>query len=82
MDICLYHLFFHTYNICVNERGITMCPLGTFAHTVRFRETLWVIARKYNTTVNAILAVNPGIDPYNLRIGQIICIPMANNFFR
>jgi LysM repeat protein len=56
--------------------------MGTFAHTVRYRETLWVIARKYNTTVNAILAVNPGIDPYNLRIGQIICIPMTNNFFR
>lgn len=53
-----------------------MCPYGTFAHTVRFRETLWTIANRYNKTVNAIMLVNPGVDPYNLRIGQIICIPM------
>lgn len=52
-----------------------MCPIGTFPHTVRYRETIWMIARRYNTNVNAIMAVNPGIDPRNLRIGQIICIP-------
>ncbi|HEY8395719.1 MAG TPA: LysM domain-containing protein [Bacilli bacterium] len=57
-----------------------MCPFGTFAHTVRYRETLWMIARQYNTTVEAIMAANPGIDPYNLRIGQIICVPMVNTF--
>jgi LysM repeat protein len=55
-----------------------MCPLGTFAHTIRYGETLWHLANVYNTTVNAIMAVNPGINPYNLRIGQIVCIPMAN----
>ena len=54
-----------------------MCPLGTFVHTIRFRETLWQIAQRYNISVNAILAVNPGINPYNLRIGQVICIPMT-----
>lgn len=55
-----------------------MCPLGTFAHTVRYGETLWQISRRYNISVNTILAVNPGINPYNLRIGQIICIPLMN----
>lgn len=53
-----------------------MCPIGAFAHTVRFRETLWMIAQRYRTNVNAIMAINPGINPYNLRIGQVICIPM------
>ena len=56
-----------------------MCPLGTFAHTIRFHETLWQIAQRYNMNVNAILAVNPGLNPYNLRIGQIVCIPMVPN---
>ncbi|MDD3999953.1 MAG: LysM domain-containing protein [Bacilli bacterium] len=59
-----------------------MCPLGTFSHTVRYRETLWLIARQYNITVDAIMAVNPGIDPYNLRIGQVVCIPVVNNIAR
>jgi len=54
-----------------------MCPLGTFAHTIRYRETLWIIANKYNTTISAIRLVNPGLDPFNLRIGQVICIPMV-----
>jgi peptidoglycan endopeptidase LytF len=58
-----------------------MCPLGTFTHTIRYGESLWIISNMYNTTVDAIMAVNPGIDPYNLRIGQIICIPMMNTPF-
>src|SRR5699024_11713082 len=33
------------------------------------------IAKKYNTTVEEILKVNPGINPYNLQVGQKICIP-------
>ena len=35
-------------------------------------DTLFRIARRYNTTVEAILELNPGIDPNNLRIGQQI----------
>ena len=57
-----------------------MCPFGTFAHTVRYRETLWLIARQYNTTVEAIMAANPGIDPYNLRIGRIVGASDGNPF--
>jgi peptidoglycan endopeptidase LytF len=55
-----------------------MCPIGTFAHTIRFGETLWQISQRYRVSVNAIMAVNPGLNPYNLRIGQIICIPLVN----
>ena len=36
---------------------------------------LYLLAQRYNTTVEAIMRLNPGIDPKNLQIGQVICIP-------
>ncbi len=58
-----------------------MCPYGTFPHTVRYRESLWIIARNYGVTIESIMAVNPGINPQNLRIGQVLCIPRATTYF-
>jgi LysM repeat protein len=52
-----------------------VCPFGTFTYTIQFRDTLWMIANRFNTNISAIMAVNPGLNPYNLRIGQMICIP-------
>ena len=53
----------------------TTCPMGTFSYTIRSGDTLYLLAIRYNTTVEAIIAVNPGINPNNLQIGQVICIP-------
>lgn len=53
----------------------TRCPMGTFEYTIRSGDTLYLLAIRYNTTVEAIMRVNPGIDPNNLQIGQVICIP-------
>lgn len=51
------------------------CPQGTISYTIRSGDTLYLLANRYNTTVEAIMRANPGLDPYNLRIGQVICIP-------
>ncbi len=53
------------------------CPPGSFAYTIKSGDTLFALAKRYNTTVAAIMAINPGIDPNNLQIGQVICIPRA-----
>jgi g-D-glutamyl-meso-diaminopimelate peptidase len=49
--------------------------LGYDTYTIQPGDTLYVLARRYYTTVNAILTANPGINPLYLRVGQRIIIP-------
>lgn len=44
-------------------------------HTIAAGDTLYMIAKKYRVNLDAVINANPGIDPYNLRIGMKICIP-------
>jgi len=50
---------------------------GYFTYSVRAGDTLYDLARRYNTSVTAITSANPGIDPDNLSIGQQLIIPYA-----
>lgn len=65
---------------CMSEKhddkhGGRRCPVGSFPYTIKSGDTLYFLAIRYNTTVEAIMNLNPGIDPNNLQIGQVICIP-------
>ena len=51
------------------------CPPGTMPYTIRSGDNFYDLARRYNTTVEAIMRANPGVNPNTLQIGQIICIP-------
>lgn len=51
------------------------CPPGTFAYTIKAGDTFFNLAQRFNTTVDAIQRANPNVNPNNLQIGQIICIP-------
>ncbi len=44
-------------------------------YTIRPGDTLFTIAQRFNVPVQEIINANPGIDPNNLQIGQVICIP-------
>jgi LysM repeat protein/lysophospholipase L1-like esterase len=44
-------------------------------HTVSGGDTLWHLARRYGVDVERILAVNAGIDPVRLRVGQTVLLP-------
>lgn len=48
---------------------------GYDTYTIRPGDTLYRIAQRYYTTVNAILTANPGVNPLYLRVGQIITVP-------
>jgi len=58
---------------------LNICPPGTFVYSVRQGDTLWLLADRFNTTVEDILNLNPGIDPDRLAIGQQLCIPMIES---
>ena len=49
--------------------------ISTFNYTVKQGDTINKIALNFELGVDEIINVNPGIDPYNLKIGQIIKIP-------
>lgn len=53
------------------------CPAGSTPYVIRSGDTFYAIARRFNTTVAALTAANPRVDPNNLRVGQLICIPTA-----
>src|SRR5690606_31436034 len=47
---------------------------GTIRYTIRPYDTLWMLAQIFNTTVESIIELNPGVDPRNLQVGRIITI--------
>lgn len=51
------------------------CPRDTIAYYIKRGDTLYKIARTNNTSVKAIMNVNPNINPKNLKIGAKICLP-------
>lgn len=52
------------------------CPVGqVISYTIKSGDTLYELANRYSTSVNQIIAQNPGIDANNLTVGQIIKIP-------
>ncbi|WP_051412231.1 LysM peptidoglycan-binding domain-containing protein [Halonatronum saccharophilum] len=57
------------------QESTSNCPEGTRAYTVQAGDTFDSLARRFNTTVAAIVAANPGVEPDFLRVGQRICIP-------
>lgn len=50
-------------------------PASGVKYTVKAGDTLYSIAKKYNTTVAAIAAANKIPSPYIIRVGQVLTIP-------
>lgn len=59
----------------VTWRALEPFIRGYDRYTIRQGDTLYLIARRYYTTVNAIATANPGINPNNLTVGQTITVP-------
>lgn len=49
--------------------------LADFTYIVQPGDTLWTIARRFNTTVEALVALNDLDNPDALRVGQALTIP-------
>lgn len=50
-------------------------PVGSFRYALQAGDTFAVLAERFGTTVEEIIAVNPGIDPVGLFPGDEITIP-------
>ena len=60
--------------ICVPaENG--QCPINAREYTIQSGDTLFQLARRFNTTVDRLIVLNPGIEPDRLEVGQVICVP-------
>ena len=44
-------------------------------YQIKAGDQLWMLARRFQTSVEQILLANSGIDPYQLRVGQMLVIP-------
>jgi LysM repeat protein len=65
--------------ICIPNAnpGPPVCPAGSFSYTIVAGDTLFSLSQKFGVTTQSILALNPSINPNDLRVAQIICIPNA-----
>ena len=59
--------------LCLPEE-FPPCPSGVYWE-VSPGDTLYSIAQSVGTTVETLLELNPGIDPFNLQVRQKICLP-------
>ena len=53
---------------------------GTIQYTIRPYDTIWMLAQVFNTTVDSIMNLNPGLEPRNLLIGQVISIRPGHQY--
>ena len=51
-------------------RRATTAPVVGRYHVIRVGDTLGTVADRYETTVAALVELNPGIDPVALQVGQ------------
>lgn len=60
------------------DNNICRCrSCNGIVHEVVEGDTLYLLGRKYNVSVGMIIRENRGINPYNLMIGEKICIPVS-----
>ncbi|MBM7624467.1 LysM peptidoglycan-binding domain-containing protein [Sporohalobacter salinus] len=63
--------------ICIPlQERFPSCPEGNF-YSIQPGDTLYKIAQRFNISVDNLNEANPRLDPQNLNVGEIICIPVA-----
>ncbi len=55
------------------------CKCIGFVHTIEKGDTLYLLGKKYNVRVSALIFANPYVDVYNLQPGDQLCIPKLHS---
>lgn len=53
---------------------VNMTKKGS-TYRIKQADTFWTLSEKYPDYLNEVLKMNPTIDPYNLKVGQLIRLP-------
>lgn len=69
-----------THILCIEKGGKYMITLE-FTYVVQPGDTLFLIAKKYNTSVNAIIMRNNIVNPSLIYPGQILIIPVQGIYY-
>lgn len=56
------------------------CPPNTVPYKTKSGDTLYKLAQRYNTTIEAIMSANPFLNPYYLQVGLELCIPLQKTY--
>jgi len=57
------------------------CPPGSFPYTVRPGDTLYMLAKRFETSVDRLQEINSIEDVNVLNIGDVLCIPEPLQYF-
>lgn len=57
------------------------CPAGSFPYTVRTGDTLYSLAKRFESTVERLAEVNSIEDVNRIDVGQKLCIPLPMQYF-
>jgi len=52
-----------------------ICHFNSIQHVVEAGDTFWRLSQAYGVSLQNIVDANPGVNPQNLQIGSILCIP-------
>lgn len=68
--------------ICIAQEKTqqSVCPMLS-SYVISKGETFASIAKLLNVPLQTLLNLNPGVNPNNLNIGQIICVPISSILF-
>lgn len=58
------------------QKEFPSCPEENY-YRIQFGDSLYKIAQRFNISIDDLKEANPRLDPQNLQIGEIICIPVA-----
>lgn len=61
--------------ICLPKKVIEECPGQLY--TIKAGDNFYKLAQKFEVSVDAIQAANPGVNPNALQIGQKVCVPSS-----
>lgn len=63
--------------VTIPSGGHPVASAESLVFPVSSGDTLWGIARRFDLTVEALVAANPGVDPMHLREGQKLRVPSS-----